>query len=60
MTTLPHSAAHAAAFSFSKIMADFLPAFSGTLHRLGGASEKMVVDRDSSIVVPHFPAGPSP
>lgn len=53
VTTLPHSAAHAAVFSFSKTMADFLPAFSGTLQRLGGASEKMVVDRDSSIVVPH-------
>jgi transposase len=53
VTTLPHSAAHAAVFSFSKTMADFLPAFSGSLQRLGGASEKMVVDRDSSIVVPH-------
>ena len=53
VTTLPHSAAHAAVFSFSKTMADFLPAFSGTLLRLGGVSEKMVVDRDSSIVVPH-------
>lgn len=52
VTTLPHSAAHAAVFSFSKTMADFLPAFSGTLLRLGGVSEKMVVDRDSSIVVP--------
>lgn len=53
VTTLPHSAVHAAVFSFSKTMADFLPAFSQTLRRLGGASEKMVVDRDSSIVVPH-------
>ncbi len=53
VTTLPHSAAHSAVFSFSKTMADFLPAFSQTLRRLGGASEKMVVDRDSSIVVPH-------
>ncbi|HZD23624.1 MAG TPA: IS21 family transposase [Acidimicrobiia bacterium] len=53
VTTLPHSAAHAAVFAFSKTMADFLPAFSGTLLRLGGVSEKMVVDRDSSIVVPH-------
>jgi transposase len=53
VTTLPHSAAHAAVFSFSKRMADFLPAFSGRLQRLGGVSEKMVVDRDSSIVVPH-------
>lgn len=53
VTTLPHSAAHATVFSFSKTMADFLPAFSQTLRRLGGVSERMVVDRDSSIVVPH-------
>jgi len=53
VTTLPHSAAHATVFSFSKRMVDFLPAFSGTLQRLGGATEKMVVDRDPGIVVPH-------
>ena len=52
VTTLPHSAAHAAAFAFSKTVADFLPAFSATLGRLGGAPEKMAVDRDASIVVP--------
>lgn len=52
VTTLPHSAAHAAAFAFSKTVADFLPAFSATLLRLGGAPEKMAVDRDASIVVP--------
>jgi hypothetical protein len=38
VTTLPHSAAHATLFSFSKTMADFLPAFSGTLQPLGGVS----------------------
>jgi hypothetical protein len=48
VTTLPDSAADAAVFSLSKQMADF----SGTLHRLGGVSEKMVVERDPSIVVP--------
>ena len=53
VTTLPHSAARAAVFSFSKTMSDFLPTFSGSLQRLGGASEKRVVDRYSSIVVPH-------
>ncbi len=53
VTTLPHSAAHAAVFSFSKRMVDFLPAFAGTLGRLGGAPEKVVVDRDPAIVVPH-------
>jgi transposase len=52
VTTLPYSAAHAAVFSFAKTMADFLPAFSQTLCRLGGAPEKMAVDRDTSIVVP--------
>ena len=52
VTTLPHSAAHAAVFAHSKTMADFLSAFSGTLQRLGGSPEAMVVDRDSSIVVP--------
>ena len=52
VTTLPHSAAHATVFSFSKGMADFLPAFSGTLQRLGGVPEAVVVDRDTSIVVP--------
>lgn len=53
VTTLPHSAAHAAVFCHSKGMADFLPAFSGTLGRLGGVPQAVVVDRDSSIVVPH-------
>ncbi|MDH3472011.1 MAG: IS21 family transposase [Acidimicrobiia bacterium] len=53
VTTLPHSAAHAAVFAHSKTMGDFLPAFSGTLQRLGGVPEAMVVDRDTSIVVPH-------
>jgi transposase len=52
VTTLPHSAAHAAVFSFSKGVVDFLPAFSGTLVRLGGVPRAVVVDRDSSIVVP--------
>ena len=53
VTTLPHSAAHATVFAHAKGMVDFLPAFSGTLARLGGAPEAMVVDRDSSIVMPH-------
>ena len=53
VTTLPHSAAHATVFAHSKTMGDFLPAFAGSLQRLGGAPEAMVVDRDTSIVVPH-------
>jgi transposase len=52
VTTLPHSAAHACVFTHSKTMADFLPAFCGTLQRLGGAPEKVILDRDTSIVVP--------
>jgi hypothetical protein len=39
-------------FAFSKSMPDFLPAFSATLQRLGGVPQAMVVDRDTSIVVP--------
>ncbi len=57
VTTLPHSAAHATVFAFSKTMPDFLPAFSGTLCRLDGGPEAMVVDRDSSIVVPRSRPG---
>ena len=53
VTTLPHSAAHATVFTFAKGMADFLGAFSGTLRRLGGAPEKVALDRDSAMVVPH-------
>jgi transposase len=52
VTTLPHSAAHATVFCFSKGVADFLPAFSGTLRRLGGTPGAVAVDRDTSIVVP--------
>ena len=50
VTTLPHSAAHAAMFSFSKTMADFLQAAVGCFQRLGGVPEAMVVDNDSSII----------
>ena len=48
--TLPHSAAHAAVFSFHKTMADYLQAALGCLQRLGGVPEAMVVDNDSSII----------
>jgi hypothetical protein len=52
VTTLPHSAAHATVFAFSKTMPDFMAAFPGTLVRLGGVPQAMVVDRDTSIVAP--------
>ena len=50
VTTLPHSAAHAAVFSLSKTMADLLHAMVGCFLRLGGVPEAMVVDNDTSIV----------
>ncbi len=50
VTTLPHSAAHACVFSFTKTMADFLQATLGCFQRLGGVPDAMVVDNDSSIV----------
>jgi transposase len=50
VTTLPHSAAHAVVFSFSRTVADLLPAVLGCLQRLGGVPEALVVDNDSSIV----------
>ena len=40
VTTLPHSAAHACVFSFSKGVADFCWAFVGTLQRLGRARRR--------------------
>jgi len=40
-------------FTFAKTVSDFTPALTGTMVRLGGSPEKMVVDRDASIVVPH-------
>ena len=48
--TLPHSAAHAVVYSFSRTVADLLPAVLGCFERLGGVPEAMVVDNDSSIV----------
>ena len=53
VATLPHSAAHAAVFTFSKQVSDFAPALLGCVQRLGGVPEGMVVDRDSAIVIPH-------
>jgi transposase len=50
VTTLPHSAAHATVFSFTKTMADFLQATLGCFQRLGGVPDAMVVDNDPSIV----------
>ena len=50
VTTLPHSAAHAVVYSFSRTIADLLPALLGCFERLGGVPEALVVDNDPSIV----------
>lgn len=52
VTTLPHSAAHAAVFTFGRTTADFVVAFLGCLERLGGVPEKMVMDNESAMVKP--------
>lgn len=52
VTSLPHSAAHAAVFTFSKTTADFCPAFVGCLERLGGVPQAMVLDNDTAMVKP--------
>ena len=52
MTSLPHSAAHAAVFTFSKTTADFCPALVGCLERLGGVPQAMVLDNDTAMVKP--------
>ncbi len=51
VVTLPHSAAHAAFFTYRKTLHDFLPALLGCLSRLGGVPSRLVLDNDSSMVV---------
>lgn len=50
VATLPHSAAHAAVFTFGRTIGDLLPAALGCFERLGGAPEKVVCDNDTAIV----------
>jgi hypothetical protein len=50
VATLPHSAAHAAVFTFGRTIGDLLPAAFGCFERLGGAPEKVVCDNDTAIV----------
>lgn len=50
--SLPHSAAHSAVFTLGKKRVDAAPALVGCLRRLGGVPEGLVVDRDTSLVVP--------
>lgn len=49
---LPYSAAHAVVFTHTKTVADVTGALPGVLSRLAGLPRSLVVDRDSSIVVP--------
>jgi transposase len=49
---LPYSAVHAVVFTHTKTVADVVAALPGVLTRLAGLPRSLVVDRDSSIVVP--------
>src|SRR5690606_26442400 len=51
VTALPFSAAHSVVFTHSQTTADAVPALPGRLARPGGVPEKLVMDRDSSLVV---------
>jgi transposase len=50
VATLPHSAAHAAVFTFGRTIGDLLPAVLGCFQRLGGVPDKVVCDNDTAIV----------
>ncbi len=50
VATLPHSAAHATVFTFSRTTADFCQAALGCYVRLGGVPEKAVLDNESAMV----------
>ena len=50
VASLPFSGAHAVVFTHAQTTADAVPALLGCLARLGGVPEKLVMDRDSSLV----------
>jgi transposase len=50
VATLPHSAAHAAVFTFGRTVGDLLAAALGCFLRLGGVPDKVVCDNDAAIV----------
>ena len=52
VATLPHSAAHATRFTFSRTTPDFCAAALGCFVRLGGVPEKAVTDNEGCIVKP--------
>lgn len=51
VTALPFSSAHSVVFTHSQTTSDAVPALLGCLVRLGGVPKKLVMDRDSSLVV---------
>lgn len=51
VATLPHSAAHATVFTFSRTTPDFCAAVLGCFVRLGGVPEKAVIDNERCMVV---------
>lgn len=50
VATLPHCAAHACVFCFSRTVSDFCAGVVGCLVRLGGVPSGAVMDNDTSIV----------
>lgn len=52
VATLPHSAAHAAVFTFGRTTPEFCAAALGCFARLGGIPEKAVVDNEGCMVKP--------
>lgn len=50
VAALPHSAAHAVVYTFSRTTADLLPALLGCFHRLGGVPEVLFIDNDRAAV----------
>jgi transposase len=58
VATLPHSAAHAAVFTFGRTTPEFCAAVLGCFERLGGVPDKAVVDNEAGIVQPRRGGGP--
>jgi len=52
VATLPHSAAHATVFSFSRTTADFTAGVLGCFERFGGVTHAAVTDNEGCIVKP--------
>jgi transposase len=52
VATLPHSAAHAAFFTFGRTTPEFCAAALGCFIRLGGVPEKVITDNEACIVKP--------